>query len=83
MLYDRDFNILTEEEIIKLKIAEEYLKKNTANSGINVSALYNYHNMRPDASYYYESLFPNNYLFSKSLDNKDYLKKMELRCQNL
>ena len=77
MLYDRDYRILTEEEIIDLDKAEKYLKnKKAKKSGLTINMLSKYHEMRPEASYYYKSLFPNNFLSTKTLIDKKELKQI-------
>lgn len=78
MLYKRDYKILTIEESVQLDKAEAYLQKNRGEFGeVTPNVLHKYHDSRPEASYYYKSFFPNNYLFPKELNNKIVLKKTE------
>jgi hypothetical protein len=84
MIYDRDFNILTREELEKTNEAKIYLKENSDQTGgISIEVLCKYHDIRPTASYHYESLFPNNFLCTRSLDDKSYLKKIEVEFETL
>ena len=63
MLYDRDFNTLTAKEQIELRVAENYKRNNIGNLGeISPDVMVKYHDLKPSASYHYESLFPNNHL---------------------
>lgn len=78
MLFDRDYNILTEEEQVKLKEAEDYKRNNLGKLGeISTEVLSKYHDLKPRASYHYESLFPNNHLCIDSLEDKSELRKIE------
>lgn len=78
MLYERDYRILNEEEKLLLEKAEDYLKNNRGKLfEFSPSIIKKYHELRPEASYYYLSLFPNNYLSTTSLKDKNVLKRIE------
>jgi hypothetical protein len=84
MLYERDYNLLTEVEIQKLADADEYLRKNTVKSKIITPDVFKkYHDLKPNAAYFYESLFPNNYLNPTSLADKELLEKIWVDFDNL
>lgn len=84
MLYERDYRTLTEKETLDFENANIYLQNNKGKIGeITPLVLQKYHELRPDPSYYYESLFPNNYLFLKDLDDKKKLKTIEKKFENL
>ena len=78
MLYTRDYNLLTESEQTKLEEAEEYKRNNLGKLGeTSPEVLSKYHSLKPAASYHYESLFPNNFLRTNSLNEKAELLKIE------
>jgi len=78
MLYDRDYRYLNEIESTQLAKSEEYLKNiQKKKGGFSPSELITYHALRPEASYNYESLFPNNYLSTSNLKNKEELQRIE------
>jgi hypothetical protein len=84
MLYDRDYNTLTEDETAKLGEAEGYKRNNLGKLGeISSEVLYKYHDLKPQAAYHYESLFPNNYLYIDSLADKAKLRKIEAEFKTL
>lgn len=84
MLFDRDYNILTDDEIIMLKEAEDYKRNNLGKLGeISSEVMYKYHELKPPAAYHYESLFPNNHLSIDSLKDKTGLKNIEREFINL
>lgn len=84
MLYERDYRFLNSVEEIQLAKAEEYLKKNKGKSGeISPAVLFKYHELKPKASYFHQSLFPNNYLSTDSLKDKGELKIIELEFETL
>ncbi|MDD2797462.1 MAG: DUF4263 domain-containing protein [Bacteroidales bacterium] len=84
MLYERDYRYLSEDEVIQLNKAENYLDKSSKKTNsISVKALFKYHELKPDASYFYQSLFPNNFLSTKTLKNKDELKQVEIKFEAL
>jgi hypothetical protein len=84
MLFDRDYNILTKEEQVKLEESENYRRNNLGSLGVITSQNNaKYHSLKPEAAYYYESLFPNNYLFSRMLKDKVALKKIENEFKEL
>ncbi|MCR4029496.1 MULTISPECIES: Shedu anti-phage system protein SduA domain-containing protein [Flavobacterium] len=68
---------MTEEETINLDKAERYLENKKAKKmGLTVKMLSKYHDMRPEASYYFKSLFPNNFLSTKTLKDKKELSRI-------
>lgn len=78
MLYERNYRTLTEHETKDLEKAETYLQKNKGKFGeISPIVLHKYHELRPYASYFHKSLFPNNYLSLQDLENKGELKRIE------
>lgn len=84
MLYERDYRILNEIEKKQLFDADEYLKKNKGKNGVIPSNILNkYHELKPEASYFFQSLFPNNHLFTGSLEDKEKLKQTELEFETL
>ncbi|KYG74934.1 uncharacterized protein DUF4263 [Roseivirga ehrenbergii] len=84
MLYDRDFNILTENETALSAKAENYKRNNLGKLGeLTPKVISKYHEIKPQAMYHYESLFPNNYLHPDSLDDKNELRKIEQEFKNL
>lgn len=69
MLYERDYRFLLKDEIVQREKAKKHL--NTKGKlGLSVANLYKYHDMMLKAAYYYESLFPNNYLHTGELQDK-------------
>ncbi|MFW5983490.1 MAG: Shedu anti-phage system protein SduA domain-containing protein [bacterium] len=84
MLYDRDYNILTKDEQAQREKAERFKSNNLGRIGeVSPDVNIKYHAIKPGAVYHYESLFPNNFLFSESLDNKSKLKKIGSEFVNL
>lgn len=84
MLYERDYNKLTEDESLKWKEAEDFIKNNQGKHGeLSVDVMFKYHELKPTAAYHYESLFPNNRLNPDSLDDKSKLKQMEKEFADL
>lgn len=79
MLYERDYNILTKDELILYEEIEKFKKDSTTFplGVIPISVLNKYHQKKPKAAYHYESLFPNNFLLPRNLENKSYLNKIE------
>ena len=78
MLYDRDYHTLTEEETTELGKAEDYKISNSEKFGkMNTETLYKYHDLKPQAAYHYDSLFPNNHLYIDSLSDKVKLRKIQ------
>jgi hypothetical protein len=75
MLYDRDYRILTNEEKCSWEKLENALYKIKAKKGglISPETLNKYHQNIPVAAYYYQQLFPNHYLDTDELKNKDRL----------
>jgi len=73
MLYDRDYRILTKEEEILWRKAEDNLNK-SKNNGIiaSISATNKYYEDIPHAVLHYQQLFPNNYLNVRDLAKKEY-----------
>ena len=73
MLYDRDYNILTEEEQIRIERAESFKEKTySRTSSWSTKNLFKYHDIVPEAARFYNSLFPNNRL------NPDTLKEITI-----
>lgn len=84
MLYERDYSLVNETEKFLLKKAEEYLEKNRGKlKKISHSVLMKYYELRPEASYYHKSPFPNNFLSTSSLEDKNELKRIETEFQTL
>lgn len=83
MLYDRDFNILSESEIEEYEIAKAYYEKYRNKLGVSPKVHVKYRQMRPEASYFFESLFPNNYLSTYSLSDNVELKRTEEEFKGL
>lgn len=84
MLYERDYNLLEEAERNNLRQAEDYLEKNRGQSkDISLDVLFKFNELKPEASYFHQSLFPNNYLSIKSLENKNELRRIEIEFQAL
>jgi hypothetical protein len=74
MLYNRDFRRLTEKEHRQWEKAKEY--KNTRNKiGLTPKQLSNFHDLMSDAAYHYESIFPNNLLNIKHLEDVEHLMR--------
>ena len=73
MLYERDYRILSQEEMQKLDAAKRYLHKRFE---VSVTRFNKYHKMRPEASCYFESLFPNHFLHTGHLQDHAYLKEI-------
>lgn len=74
MLYERDYRILTLEERKQLDDAEAFLAKKKI--GWSVDDLNKYHAMHPRAGYFFKSLFPNNHLHKKDLENTEFHLKI-------
>lgn len=84
MLYERDYTNLFESERIQLEKAERFLEKKKGKSNaITPDAFIKYHELRPEASYFYQSLFPNNFLSTKSIKDKIKLKQIEDEFEKL
>ncbi len=84
MLYDRDYNILTEDELSRIEQAESYKEKSSVlNCGWSVENMFKYHEILPEAARYYNSLFPNNRLNPDSLKDMSINKKIESEFQKL
>lgn len=64
MLYKRNYLVLNTKETIGLEKAEKFLlnAKRKRDIGISLAELGKYHELLPDASYHYKSLFPNHYI---------------------
>jgi len=75
MLYDRDFRVLTLKEQEQWQKAQEYVAKRKE---YTITQMNRYHALMPEAGYYFESLFPNNFLHTKAL--KDH-EKLDLVSQ--
>lgn len=67
MLYKRDFKVLNSEEKIKLLEAEKIISESKEGFGMRMDIISKYHKKLPHAYYYFNSLFPNNYLDTKKL----------------
>jgi len=65
MLYQNDYRTLNEQEQLKYKEAKALV---ASTDGLSVDEFYQYHELMPAAAYYYESLFPNNFLSIEELD---------------
>lgn len=75
MLYSRDYSVLTPEEELLFRKAEEFVNSRTR-PGLTVKQFYKYHDMMPKAGYRFTSLFPNNYLCITELDDHNHLDKI-------
>ena len=76
MLYDRDFRILTDLELKQWEKAKLYMDKaRKQKQGLSIKQFYRFHELMPNAAYHYESIFPNNFLNTKHLEDVDRLKK--------
>lgn len=78
MLYDRDYRILTVEEKKKWEKIESIFNKAKLknNNIITVKAAKQYYQDIPIAALHYKQLFPNNYLNTDELENKEDLKRI-------
>jgi len=77
MLYDRDYRILTEEEKLNWRKAEDFLEKSKGPIGeIFPGKLVEYYNILPVAALHYKQLFPNNYLNTDDLEDKKKLTEI-------
>lgn len=84
MLYDRNYNILTEEERIRLEQAESFKEKLCLlPDGWTAYDIFKYHEILPDAARYYNSLFPNNLLNPDTLKEDSVNEKIESEFQEL
>lgn len=83
MLYDRDYNILTSEEDERIKHAKKYLTERKSEIGISAEVLLKYHELLPNASYYHDSLFPNNYLNIDELKDSNFISSLQLKFKKL
>lgn len=70
MLYDRDYNFLTDKEEAQYQKAQKFAYKRKE---YTIKQLYHYHDLMPKAAYHYESLFPNNYLSIVDLEDHELL----------
>jgi hypothetical protein len=77
MLYDRDYRLLTEEEkLIWQKVEDTFNKcKAKKHNIITPAAMKKYYKDIPVAVLYHQQLFPNNYLNTDDLKNKEKLTK--------
>ncbi|MEJ2881522.1 Shedu anti-phage system protein SduA domain-containing protein [Pedobacter sp. GR22-6] len=66
MLYQRDYRILTAEEQASYDQAQAMANKIP---DFSTDDLFDFHEMMPAAGYYYESLFPNNFLSTEALED--------------
>lgn len=73
MLYDRDYRILTDEEKLIWQKAEDSFNEAKANNRniITPAAMRSYYQDIPIAALHYKQLFPNNYLNTNDLGNKE------------
>ena len=78
MLYERDYRILTDEEkVIWQKVEDTFNKaKAKRNNIITPAAMNKYYQEIPVAALHHKQLFPNNYLNTGDLANKEKLKKI-------
>lgn len=77
MLYDRDYRILTEDEkVIWQKVENTFNKAKAKKNGIiTPAAITKYYEDIPLAALHHQQLFPNNYLNTDDLVNKEKLKE--------
>lgn len=74
MLYRRNYFKLSQKEKLELETAEKFLANAKSKNDIGISPLelFKYHELLPTASYFYKSLFPNNYIhFNYEMQNND------------
>jgi translation initiation factor 2 beta subunit (eIF-2beta)/eIF-5 len=84
MLFERDYNILTPEELNRFNKAKEFYSKKKDNfGGMKGHHLMKYYEMLPRSAYYYESLFPNNYLDIGLLKNANSLENIRQQFTDL
>ena len=84
MLYERDYTNLFEHEKSQFEKAEKFLEISKGSSKIITAETFRkYNELRPEASYFYQSLFPNNFLSIKSIEDKDVLKPIEVEFETL
>jgi Domain of unknown function (DUF4263) len=78
MLYDRDYRILSDEEkTIWQKVEANFEKAKVKGKGMYRSSdITKYYDEIPIAALHHKQLFPNNYLNSDQLDNKEELYKI-------
>lgn len=72
MLYNRDYNFLTDKEI---KLWEKAKKLVDKKQGVSVGNFMKYFEVLPKAAYHYQQLFPNNLLDIDELKNKEQVQK--------
>lgn len=80
MLYRRNYFELSQKEKIEFEAAEKFLNDSKSKSGIGISPLQiiKYHDLLPTASYFYNSIFPNNYIHhSYEMQNYDVCEDFE------
>lgn len=77
MLYERNYNVLTSVEIKEIEEAECYLKTNRNGKELSAEVFAEYINKLPDAFYYNDSVFPNNYLNIHILRDQVYLNRLK------
>ena len=77
MLYERDFRILSADEIKTWKKARGKFTKSRKNGVVTPRDIVKYHDSIPSAILHYESLFPNNYLNPQLLNEPKKLKKIK------
>jgi hypothetical protein len=65
MLFERDYRYLTKEEKTAYEKAKAF---EASNNGFEVDNFFKYHELMPTAGYYYESIFPNNFLSIEELE---------------
>ncbi len=75
MLYERDYRILSEEEKTQWQKAEEILNKSIkkSGSGISLKNMSKYYQLLPVGALHHQQLFPNNYLNTSDLKDKEKL----------
>jgi hypothetical protein len=80
MLYKRNYLELTTSEKSELETAEKFISTAKAKDGFGITAfeLEKYHKLRPTASYFYKSLFPNNYIhFNYEMQDNNIIEDFE------
>lgn len=78
MLYERDYRILTDEEKVRWQKVEDTFNdtKTNGRTKITPGALHKYYRDIPVAALHHKQLFPNNYLNTDDLKDKENLKSI-------
>lgn len=74
MLYERDYNVLTDEEIKQWDKAEK-LKDKCKGKGLSIEVFFKYHDIMPKAVVHHKKLFPNNFLHIDEIKNTEKIER--------